>query len=862
MKSAINEKGTDSHSFGKGKGVHHEEGLKWTIRKKLIALFLITGLVPLVAYGLLTMNQVDKEIREINKNRLISLRDEKKLQIETYFKSIQNQILTFSEDLMVVNAMNEFSSAWDQVLPEVGHTYDELKASKLRDRYHYQVKNTHGASSGSFSSWFPQKKITKVLQSIYISENTNPIGEKHHLDYGQDGSTYSRVHKKYHHVIRDYLEKFGYYDIFLVDAKTGYIMYSVFKEVDYTTSLYSGPYANTGIGRAFKAAINADNKNFSYIDDFEPYEPSYNAAASFISSPIYSNGEKIGVLIFQAPVDQINAVMTSNNSWKKAGLGDSGEVYMVGSDFKMRNNSRFLIEDPAGFYKGISEMGVSQEKIEMIKALNTTIGLLEVRTKASERALQGAVDFDIIPDYRGVPVLSAFAPVDLMGLKWGIMAEIDEAEAFAVQDSLTTMSIIISVILIGVLLAFAFYISGLFANPILALVNRAKDIVKGNLDLEPMRINTTDELNLLGNNFNTMLEKLQDFISSSEKIVGGQVVTHVKFEQEGDFLRSLEGMLDQSLQIKERVDEILVVVGAASQGDLTQEITISGDDSMGRMGEGLRKFIADLRESIGSINNNAKELATASQQLTTTSHQMASNAEETSAQADSVSTASEQVSKNVDTVAVSAEEMNSSIKEIARNATDAASVVARAVKITKETDTMIQALGESSTEIGDVVKVITSIAEQTNLLALNATIEAARAGEAGKGFAVVANEVKELANQTAEATENISKKIKDIQTKTHSSVDAIGEITRIIHQIDEITGTIASSVEEQTATTTEIGHNVAQAAKGSGDIATNISGVAKAAQSTAEGATETQKASGELSRMSVDLEKIVNRFKI
>ncbi len=175
---------------------------------------------------------------------------------------------------------------------------------------------------------------------------------------------------------------------------------------------------------------------------------------------------------------------------------------------------------------------------------------------------------------------------------------------------------------------------------------------------------------------------------------------------------------------------------------------------------------------------------------------------------------------------------------------------------------MIQALGESSTEIGDVVKVITSIAEQTNLLALNATIEAARAGEAGKGFAVVANEVKELANQTAEATENISKKIKDIQSKTHSSVDAIGEITRIIHQIDEITGTIASSVEEQTATTTEIGHNVAQAAKGSGDIATNISGVAKAAQSTAEGATENQKASGELSRMSVDLEKIVNRFKI
>ncbi len=840
----------------------NEDGLKWTIRKKLIALFLLAGLVPMIAYSIISMDRVDTEIKEINKNRLISLRDEKKLQIENYFKTIENQVLTFSEDIMVVNAMNQFSSAWEKVLPEVGNTYGNAQASKLRDRYNYQVKNTIGASSNSFDTWFPKNKTSRVLQSLYISENNSPIGEKHRLDYSKDGSTYSSVHRIYHPVIRDYLEKFGYYDILLVDAKSGNIVYSVFKETDYTTSLYNGPYANSGIGKAFKAAVSADSRSFSYMEDFDAYEPSYNAAASFISSPIYDNGQMIGVLIFQAPVDNINSVMTSNNAWKKVGLGDSGEVYMVGTDFKMRNNSRFLIEDEAGFFKAIKEANISQDNAELMKSQKTSIGLMEVKSAASEAAINGSTGFKIMPDYRGVSVLSAFAPVNIMGMRWGIMAEIDEAEAFAVQESLTNMSLVLTLILTVLLIIFAAYISGWFANPILALVNRAKDIVKGDLKQEEIKVTTTDELGLLGRNFNVVMERLQDFIRSSENILSGKVSENDVFEHEGDFLKSLEGMHRQSFQIKSNTDSMLEVVEKASRGDLTQEVTVNGDDALGRMGEGLAKFLKDLRGSITDINRNAQALASSAQELTATSQQMASNAEETSAQADSVSAASEQVSQNVDTVATGSEEMNSSIKEIARNATNSATVVAKAVDITKGTNEMIQALGASSNEIGDVIKVITSIAEQTNLLALNATIEAARAGDAGKGFAVVANEVKELANQTAEATESISKTIQEIQSKTSSSVDSIAEITNIIHQIDDISNTIASSVEEQTATTAEIGHNVAQAAKGSGDIATNISGVAQAAQDTAQGASEAQKASNDLSRMAVELEQIVGRFKI
>ncbi|MGX5654955.1 methyl-accepting chemotaxis protein [Geodermatophilus nigrescens] len=302
------------------------------------------------------------------------------------------------------------------------------------------------------------------------------------------------------------------------------------------------------------------------------------------------------------------------------------------------------------------------------------------------------------------------------------------------------------------------------------------------------------------------------------------------------------------------------VAEGLSAGDLTRAAGLTTRDELGRMGQALDTAVVELRGVMASVVGAADAVAASSEELSASSAQISASAEETSAQSGVVSGAAEEVSRNVQTVAAGAEQMGASIREIATNAAEASAVAARAVTAAETTTATVAKLGESSAEIGNVVKVITSIAEQTNLLALNATIEAARAGEAGKGFAVVANEVKELAQETAKATEDIARRVQAIQADTGAAVGAIGEISQIVAQISDRQTTIASAVEEQTATTNEMSRSVQEAAQGSGQIADNISGVSSAADSTTQALSQTRVAVDELSRMAADLRTSVARF--
>ncbi|MBU0753530.1 MAG: methyl-accepting chemotaxis protein, partial [Planctomycetes bacterium] len=311
------------------------------IGPRLVVILLLIGLIPAVLIGVIALNRSINTLEQEAFHRLQTVRDLKKSQIEHYFQNIQNQVITLSQDVMIKDAIREFRSAFKEFrnqnrigATELAKMKDELYQYYASD-FSQEYRNQNQGADPRISSAFNMLDEESIaLQYHYIKANQNPLGSKHLLDSPGDASTYSAAHVKYHPAIRGFLEKFGYYDIFLVDPDTGDIVYTVFKELDFSTSLKNGPYAQTNFGQAFREAAALSDSDQFILVDFASYKPSYEAPASFIASPVFDQGELMGVLMFQMPLDGISGIMN-----ERGGMGDTEEIFLVGPDNKMRSDS-------------------------------------------------------------------------------------------------------------------------------------------------------------------------------------------------------------------------------------------------------------------------------------------------------------------------------------------------------------------------------------------------------------------------------------------------------------------------------------------------------------------------------------------
>ena len=506
------------------------------------------SVIPVVVSGIflanIAINESQSALEEDAKQSLIAIRDITATEITNYISTIEKEAASLSENLMVVDAMIAFSDTFTGYADKLSND-DIAKQKRSLDNYYKQAfgKNfshlNHNTSLDTSALLRPLNNDTIALQYDFISNNKSPLGSKHLLDKPTQPSNYANHHEKYHPVFRKYIERFGFYDLFLVDHNTGNIVYSVFKELDYATSLVNGPYANSGIGEAFKKATNAGNTDFTGLTDFAPYVPSYNAPASFIATPIYDRNKKLGVLILQMPIDNINAVMTHNQDWKNSGLGDSGESYLVGADFTMRSNGQFLLEDKPAYLTLMRDIGLSDATIEELDTKNTTIGLQPVQTAGTEAALAGEKGYAIFPDYRGIPVLSAYKPLTIGGLQWAIMSEIDEAEAFApvahIKSAITktTLAILLVALATGPLLGWL--LASTVVRPIKKLTNTIHSMAdgegdltqrlddKGNSELHELSMWLNSFIGHLDETFSTLIKSAMRLVPMSEDLAEGNV---------------------------------------------------------------------------------------------------------------------------------------------------------------------------------------------------------------------------------------------------------------------------------------------------------------------------------------------------
>ena len=728
-----------------------------SIKTKIAFLIIVSAVLIASSVGFISIFQLHEALVKSKLEQVDSVKYAKKSEVENYFDTIKSLILSVSNQKDTIDAMKHFTKSFYQLPKELSIDIEKLKKELIDYYNNYYLNRVNYDIPRSFPKretieYLPKSLAGLIAQKLYILDNPYNIGKRNNLIYQKDNSTYSKYHKEYHIDFNEILKNFDLYDIFLIDNK-GYIVYTTFKEKDFATNLLNGPYKNSGLAKAYKSALNIKKGEISF-DDFKPYEPSYNLPAAFISTPIFKDNKRIGVLVFQFPIDTLNSIMSFYGKHKEAGLGKSGEVYLVGKDKLMRNNSRFT--------KEINH--------PIVKKLGTTIGVLKIDTPSVREALNGKSGSWIINDYRGVPVLSSYAPINVYGNKWAIVAEIDKDEVLSKIKELEYKIFITIVIAIVILLAISYlFTQKLIISRVSILRKAAKDLAKGEGDLtKKVIVPDGDEFYEVATNINHFIEKVRNTIIEAKQ---------ASYENS-----SIAKELDKT---SIEIDKIV-----KKEEQTVEEVTNKG-----------KNLETVLEDSINSAKTTKDNITQSKEELYTTIKKI------------------DTLVQNVNEKSIIENELAQKLQQLSNNAKEVKIVLDVIADIADQTNLLalnaaIEAAraGEHGKGFAVVADEVRKLAEKTqkSLSEINSTINVIvqSIAESSKEISKNAKEMTNLSKNAIEAQHEISSSVKKIDTSVKSvenmvqgytdNAKSVNEIIKSIENINHITSTNTKTVKEIT----------------------------------------------------------------
>ncbi len=725
-----------------------------SIKYKMVSLCLTIGLSALFVIGWVGINKSTEAMIAQQESSLAGSRDDRKSQIEDYFRFIDEQMLNFSQNRMITEATAKFSEAFDNV-PEqtkIDTTSTSTAYQSVKGYYTGIFKpklEKAGQPWRGTEMYIPASASGRILQSLYISENPNKVGEKLNLDRATQDCDYNKLHAIYHPRIRQFLESFMYYDIFLFDLK-GNLVYSVFKETDYATNFLTGPYKDTNFANVIRKCLAMNKPNQFHIEDFRSYEPSYGAPASFIGAPVFHEGKKVGVAVFQMPVDKINSIMTA-----ATGLGESGQTYLVGKDSKMRCASRFDAD---------------------------TILRQDVETAAVSAALEGKTGTVKSKNYSDTLAVATYAPLDLSGLNWVIVAEMDHSEVTAKATSLRNRLILIAGVLAGLIAATGYFFSVYLIKPVDPIVVRAEEIAAGDLSGVDLSVKSNDELGRLTVAVNEMSDSLRTLVTDVRSSVGDVTATATEIASTSEQMASnTSRQSNDTTQVSAAIEQMSSTVDevarqsseAASNASTAGQQAREGGDVVKQTVESMREIskvvtesavaIGDLGkrgEQIGEIINVINDIADQTNLLALNAAIEAARAGEHgrgfAVVADEVRKLAERTTQATTEVADSINAIQSETKTAVERMNAGTESVQRGVSLAENAGESLQSIVEGANQVAKMIESIASASVEQ----ASATDEIARNVET---INTVARQSTDATNQSARSAADLSTKAEQLQ---------------------------------------------------------------------------------------------------